>query len=193
MSDSITLPDNSQKFLDKCANIYGNFRNECFNITAWSYIQESEISSPIEQMLLSALLLIKETSEFPNADPEDFDEYMKFHGINIFPQHRIDKFRVDFYLEYYKQFRINKKTKETSGFSKTLIVELDSQQFHERTEQERRYEKMRERLLVSKGYKIFRYTGKEITDDPFKVALEIISYLTEKPEEDLNYFKEFEN
>lgn len=68
---------------------------------------------------------------------------------------------------------------------KSLIVECDSQEFHERTEKERRYEKARDRHLLSMGYKVFHYTGSEICKDPIGVAIEILVYLTE---DDKEYF-----
>lgn len=66
-----------------------------------------------------------------------------------------------------------------------VIIECDSQMFHDRTERERRYEKMRDRYLIQQGYKTFHYTGKEITDSPFKVAAEILAYVTKSSVEDI--------
>ena len=65
------------------------------------------------------------------------------------------------------------------NIGKKIIIECDSQLFHERTEKERRYEKLRDRYFTKKGYKIFHYTGKEITDYPCKIAAEILAYITD--------------
>jgi len=60
------------------------------------------------------------------------------------------------------------------------VVECDSQQFHERTEEERRYEKARDRFLQKKGYKIFHYTGADIKSNYKKIVREIIRYALER-------------
>ena len=103
-------------------------------------------------------------------------------GLFICPQFMIDKYSVDFLLIYNNHVSNNKIM---------LIVECDSQQWHDRSEKERRYEKIRERYIVSKGYKIFHFTGKEITDNPFKVAIEILNYLTNNEIEEVDYYEEF--
>jgi very-short-patch-repair endonuclease len=50
--------------------------------------------------------------------------------------------------------------------------------WHERTERERRYEKRRDRDLARHGYHVFRFTGKEIMEDPGRVAIEVLGYVT---------------
>lgn len=60
---------------------------------------------------------------------------------------------------------------------KVVIIECDSQQFHERTEPERRYEKARDRFLQVEGYKIFHYTGASIKNNSLDIAKEIIAYV----------------
>jgi Uncharacterized protein conserved in bacteria len=61
--------------------------------------------------------------------------------------------------------------------SRQVIVECDSQQFHERTEEERRYEKQRDRFLTVEGYKVFHFTGAEIVRNPWSVAAEILEFV----------------
>ena len=80
---------------------------------------------------------------------------------------KVDKYRTDFKVDFLCGNKIEK----------SVLVECDSQQFHERTEKERRYEKARDRYLKIKGMEILHYTGKEILENPFLVAKEIINYL----------------
>jgi len=107
----------------------------------------SLIGSPIEQMLYCALKTIKELN------------YLE--DLKVVPQYKIGQYRVD--------FLVAKK--------KVVIIECDSQQFHERTEPERRYEKARDRFLQVEGYKIFHYTGASIKNNSLDIAKEIIAYV----------------
>lgn len=90
-----------------------------------------------------------------------------FYGIDIIPQFKISKYRVDFFVSH--------------GCGKDnpikVIVECDGQAFHERTEKERRYEKKRDRDISNLGYKIYRFTGKEIMEDPAKIVDDVFSGL----------------
>ena len=94
--------------------------------------------------------------------------YSDEDDIVIIPQKTIGKYRCDFEIIYHYP------SKETI---KSVIIECDSQEWHERTEIERRYEKQRDRYLVSKNYNTLHFTGKEIIANPMKVASEIIEYL----------------
>ena len=67
------------------------------------------------------------------------------------------------------------------------VIECDSQQFHENTEKERRYEKERDRYMTKEDYKILRYTGKEIMENPYKVAKNAISIMIDVKEKDLSF------
>jgi very-short-patch-repair endonuclease len=92
--------------------------------------------------------------------------------IEIEPQKEIGNYRVDFLISHLKVEGNDKKT------INSIVVECDSQTFHERTEGDRRYEKKRDRKLLQQDLKIFHYTGKEIIESPFKVAHDIIENLT---------------
>ena len=155
------------EFTKKCSEIIGNFECDNFSISLHNWI-EKLIESPIEQYFYCALKVLQKLNFI--------DEYnhKTFNGLGISTQYKIGNYRVDFFICY-------KKKKE----SKYIIVECDSQEFHERTEQERKYEKKRDRYLQSKDLKIFNFTGKEIKYNPFKVAAEVLSFLTEIKEENL--------
>ena len=149
------------------SEIVENFGRDNFHFFLHECIEEN-VESPIEQYFYCALKVLQKLNFI--------DEYnhKTFNGLGISPQYKIGNYRVDFFICY-------KKKKE----SKYIIVECDSQEFHERTEQERRYEKKRDRYLQSKDLKIFNFTGKEIKYNPFKVAAEVLSFLTEIKEENL--------
>ena len=117
-------------------------------------IRNQKINSPIEQMLFLALTSADSVFKFCR------DNYI---SIEILPQFSIGKYRVDFLVK---------------GDIDKLVVECDSQEWHERTEPQRRHEKERDRFIQSKGYKVFHFTGKEIMETPHLPALEIIQHAT---------------
>ena len=118
-----------------------------------TFMKKNKIDSPIEQLLFLALNC---------ADNFYALDIQLYERIKIFPQFKIDKYRVDFLIK---------------GDKNEVIVECDSQEWHERTERQRRIEKERDRYLQTKGYSIFRYTGKEIMEDTFLVALDILQHV----------------
>jgi very-short-patch-repair endonuclease len=158
----IKTPDNLRPLLNRCERIYGKYSEETFSIEIFNYIQEYKMSSPIEQAMFIALETLRRIN--------NLDWCLKIH-----PQFQIDKYRADFALFY----SIDRKEIHS------VIVECDSQEFHERSEQERRYEKARDRHFIKKGYKVFHYTGKEILEDPFAPASEAIESLLDSELEDI--------
>jgi len=165
------LEKNVNEFIDKCSEDMGKWKAEDFNQSMWCECTEGKIQSPIEQILYCALKYIQTLNSI-----DDYDDRYNFiskkpysTGLWIKPQAVIDKYRCDFSLFYV----------EISREPVILIVECDSQEFHERTEKERRYEKARDRYFTMQGYKIFHYTGSEIVKRPLEIAGEILAYITD--------------
>jgi very-short-patch-repair endonuclease len=74
------------------------------------------------------------------------------------------KFRVD--------FEINAWNMDTRN-SENLVIEVDGHDFHEKTKEQAGRDKHRDRLLQKAGYKILRFTGSEVYNDPSAVVKEI--------------------
>lgn len=159
-------------FMDECSSTVGRYEDDMFNVDEFNFCDDHNISSPIEQILHCAFMALLRINCIPKCDYREVGGRDYNIGIDMEPQFHIGNYRVDF-------LAFNKAWPDKNGDQevKEVVVECDSQIFHERTERERRYEKARDRFLQSKGYKIFHFTGKEIKDNPFKVAAEIISYL----------------
>lgn len=62
---------------------------------------------------------------------------------------------------------------------KKLIIECDSFQYHSSPDQLYK-EKVRERRMMKTGIPILRFSGKEITKNPTKVAQEVIDFMFEQ-------------
>jgi len=99
---------------------------------------------------------------------------MKWPHFVVRSQVEIGNYRTDFQIDY-----------RYGAIKRTLLVECDSQQWHERTERERRYEKARDRYLMKQGYDVFHFTGSEIIATPMKIAQEALVHITEKPPEEI--------
>lgn len=54
-----------------------------------------------------------------------------------------------------------------------IVVECDGHDFHERTKEQARRDKQRDRHFQSRGFKVLRFTGSEIFADPEAVANEV--------------------
>lgn len=171
--------------LDKSSNIVGKWKKDNFNIDKWNDLQDNPIDSPIEQILHIAFETIREINKDPVDEPIKFNGKDIIVGLGLWHQREIGKYRVDFVAGYGHICRGIHEYEE-------VIIECDSQAFHERSEIERRYEKKRDRFLQKEGYKVFRYTGKEIIEEHYRVAAEIVGYLTHSnPEELLMMLEEF--
>ena len=178
----LKLEDNVKKLKMSAIEVVANYEGKNFSIEMYNQMEDYKIISPIEQILFIAINTLIKITSLGETEPINIHGEQFITGLGVLPQKEIGKYRADFLISNGKIEFENKKRKQIFN---QVIVECDSQQFHDRTEKERRYEKTRDRYFQKLGYKVFRFTGKEITENPFKVATEIICFLTEEKEEDI--------
>jgi very-short-patch-repair endonuclease len=132
----------------------------------------SKCESPIEELLIAALVGASKISELSlHFCLGEFSSEATFDEAAFFwPQANIGRYRVDLAI-----------VDATLPFNHTppriMIVECDGHDFHEKTKDQARRDKQRDRFFQSKGYKVLRYAGSEIWADPEKCADEIIDEL----------------
>lgn len=71
------------------------------------------------------------------------------------------------------------------GSNNIIVFEIDSFQYHS-NQQQLMSDKKRERKIQSLGYPVFRFSAKEILDDPLEVAIEATHILKERGFIDFN-------
>ena len=110
--------------------------------------------TPIEKIMYSILLRIE----------SDFAYSYQGLYLSIQCQQKIGNYRVDFLV--------------TSSFSdEKIIIECDGHDFHEKTKEQAKHDKERDRYLTSNGYKILRYTGSELYNNFNEIENELSSLL----------------
>ena len=182
------IPSNVKSFMEQCANLVASNHRDLFLYDTEPALVICE--SPIEQLFLTAFRTLVEINEYEGTEELIDDEYL-CNGIFVFPQKQIGKYRTDFAMLFLKDGKVpitwRKGTikKDDAKEIKRLVVELDGHEFHDKDEKQRRYEKARDRHLQKLGYKVFRYTGSEICQNPFKAAAECIAYLANDDEQEL--------
>jgi len=82
------------------------------------------------------------------------------HEVDIIPQHKIDKYRVDFL------FIVDRK--------KQFIVECDGHDFHEKTKEQVIKDNIRDRYFLMRDIPVFRFSGSEIFNSSDHLAYEIL-------------------
>jgi very-short-patch-repair endonuclease len=179
----IKIPENVAKFNKQAVDKVGNYESEMFDISIFNEIQDYKIESPIEQILYIAMKSVMRICCIGDSDSrESINGNIYVNGVWIQPQFHIGKYRVDFLVSY-----SNVNIKGIGEQVKNeVIVECDSQAFHDRSESERRYEKKRDRDMQSLGYKVFRFTGSEIISTPMDIAIDILSFVTGKNKEEMS-------
>lgn len=166
----IKLTPNVNQFITRCSQIVGNSSSDLFALNQEFFFRDNDINSPIEQMFRIAFHTLLETNSILETYLEISPENKIYQaGILLQSQFKVGDYRVDF-------IAVNQKS--TIEKTKMVIIECDSQQFHDRSEPERRYEKQRDRYLQTLGYTVFRFTGSELCKEPFRCAAEVIGFLT---------------
>lgn len=105
--------------------------------------------SPIEK--IAGLYLFKLYENFPIG-------IIKTH-----PQVIIGKYTVDFMVTY----ELN------NGKEIGIVIECDGHDFHEKTKEQVKRDKERDRFMTKEGYMILRYSGSEIVDDPLRIVIDV--------------------
>jgi very-short-patch-repair endonuclease len=95
--------------------------------------------------------------------PKNFQEFQ------IETQKQIGPYRVDFLFTATSC----KGAQNTS----TLVVECDGHDFHERTKEQARNDRSRDRALQEMGHTVFRFTGSEIYRAPLACARQIFRWI----------------
>lgn len=112
---------------------------------------EHKCLSPIEKIMYSILDRIKY---------DIFQSYSHDFNIDILPQEKIGSYIVDFLV--------------IADFSDDkVIIECDGHDFHEKTKEQAKHDKERDRYLTSLGYKILRYAGSEIYNNFLEIEKEL--------------------
>lgn len=139
------------------------------NTQDWIKTREERLKkynlTPIEEIMELILLFVNgNIAEIYNGERDK-------PFLLIYPQEKIGKYRVDF-LCYFMPDK------------QKYIIECDGHSFHEKTKEQVKYDKQRERFFVSNGYKVLRYSGSEIFNDFFKIEEELTSFFEKEYEKE---------
>ncbi len=132
--------------------------------------------SPIEVAMLCALTVVAggwysctvrvQGRDWGASPPVSF-------RVVIEPQAQLGEYRVDFLLtaSVRKYGDVGGGNWDEIGVSECrMVVECDGFEYHDRTTEQARRDRERDRALQSLGVLVYRYTGSEIWEDVFKAA-----------------------
>lgn len=123
--------------------------------------------SPIEEMMLAALMFL------PKCPWAGLTDGFLVGGVHQLPlglsqQHVIGRYRVDFaiYPLVAQELGVS-----TSPFK--IVIECDGHQFHEKSKEQARRDRERDRELQRMGWRVLRFTGSEIYASAHECARQV--------------------
>lgn len=126
-----------------------------------SFVWRMELcESPVEKLMFVALERCRKTFDFP-ADSFYWELQHNIPGT---------RFRVDFLVSMLGE----------DGSMKQVVVECDGHDFHEKTKEQAKKDKQRDRALTRMGLPLLHFTGSEIWRDADKCAHEVMDFLYEQ-------------
>jgi len=144
------------------------------------YITE-KCESPIEVIMLYGLLIVGQECHDTVNVRIDHKSLFKVvdspYELLIEPQKIIKNYRVDFLLT---ATNYNPKFEKNGYYQKRVIVECDGHHYHDRTKEQAKRDKSKDRKLQSLGYEVYRYTGSEIWQDIMSGVQEIMNYFANR-------------
>lgn len=125
--------------------------------------------SPIERDLFSALIASgwepKEAPAFPQIHRKRFGETQV--GFSVNESHVFDG------LSYVFDFTFAMYAKDERCWKILANVETDGHDFHERTKEQAKRDRSRDRVIAKHGIAVVRFTGAEVYADAFACADEV--------------------
>lgn len=116
--------------------------------------------SPIEGSLLDAFCVLSIEYGYEVKSKSKANAWT----ILVWPQKPFgERYQADFIISY-----------PFFGEEFTAVIECDGHAFHEKTKQQAARDKRRDRACQRLGYRLFRFTGSEIRNDPSGCAFEVL-------------------
>jgi very-short-patch-repair endonuclease len=137
----------------------------------------SRCESPIELMFLGAFIVeLAEDSPDLRVDFLNIDHCIHYHEKSccFIAQADLGQYRTDFFIEM--AFNRNVWLR--------VAIECDGHEFHERTKEQARRDRRRDRWMQLNGIAIFRFTGSELWKDAKDCAQQILQFLNRRQEEE---------
>lgn len=137
---------------------------ELFLLTRFDYRNEAENNqdfcnlTSIEKVMYAILKRVT----FKINYCSDFRLFVK-------SQEQIGKYRVDFLIQSF--------FKPLSQKCQSFIIECDGHDFHEKTKEQAKHDKERDRYFTKNGFKVLHYTGSEIYNNFPDIEDEIEDFL----------------
>lgn len=140
--------------------------NACSNL-------EDAVESPIEIMLGAALVIVWRLVHDSFGVPEEIAiveqaDLVEGSGVayaRLVPQFKKGRERYDFALL-------------VPSVPSPIFIECDGHDFHERTKEQAKKDRSRDRRIQGSGAFVLRFTGSEIWADPAECAIEIIDFVS---------------
>jgi very-short-patch-repair endonuclease len=148
-------------YLDECANGLRGYVEQASG--ALSHLCESPIEVGLLQGFISLHLLNR---QFRINGLRELAPLVTEYEARVYIQHEVDQYRLDFAVHV---------TGASGGKHRGawIAVECDGHQFHERTKEQAKRDKARDRALATKGFRILRFTGSEIYESAFACAVDV--------------------
>ena len=160
----------------------GRFENQCVDMA---------VKSPIEHQMGTALLFALLSDDHFGGEPFGNRNLMRRVSVkgpfeklraerlrnwpagrlfDIQPQMPIGKYCADFFVDCVAWLP------NGSGHA-MAVIECDGHDYHERTKEQARHDKARDRYFASLGLIVLRYTGSEIHRDPLACAVSALKLI----------------
>lgn len=150
----LLLLENEALKLESAGSKIFNFREMVYDGLDYISSQKHDLT-PIEKVMYAILERISSLAEYG---------YGGGFEITFKPQVKIEQYTVDFLVG--ADFSDDK-----------IVIECDGHDFHEKTKEQAKHDKERDRFLTAHGFKILRYTGSEIYNGFFKIEKELQNYI----------------
>jgi len=176
------LEENVSALLEECTKLHGasHFKLEIIQQLLELERAKTPMASPVEQMFFIVW-------NYMTGTDFSLSGGLYFPLIPQYISRETGKYRLDFAINFihaivncseYSIFRGHEIDIFAHFPDPLLGIEIDGHQWHEKTKEQARYDKERERRLVAAGWKILRFTGSEVFNDPHTCVTEAVECAT---------------
>jgi len=177
------LVDRVKLFLDeKCQMLATKFYTGVLTKLEEDGEMGEAIESPIEQLFYIEWLFI----QFVDSEYRHLYLWPQYQRKEETGKYRLD-FMVDFVPEAFEESRGRQEDEIIFPIKPPKLgIEIDSHIWHEKTKKQVQYHKERERFLIAHGWKLLRFTGSEVYENPARCVGETLKIAYQLKEEYLN-------